>query len=96
MSTSQTVRVVILNDGGKWIAQCLEHDICAMADNLDTLRSRLEVAIEAEFELCKADGRDLSSLPKAPEHFFALWDKRSCFDKSEMIGGVGYEMALCA
>lgn len=87
MSTSQTVRVVIINDGGQWIAQCLEHDICAMANNLDTLQSRLEVAIEAELELCKSEGRDLSSLPKAPEHFFMLWDKRS---------SVGYEMALCA
>lgn len=56
MSTSQSVRVVVLNDGGQWGAQCLEHDICAMADNLDTLQSRLEVAIEAELELCKSEG----------------------------------------
>ncbi|QBR71696.1 hypothetical protein CU048_10860 [Beijerinckiaceae bacterium] len=96
MQTLQSVRVVILNDGGQWIAQCLEHDICAMANNLDTLQSRLEVAIEAELELCKSEGRDLSSLPQAPAHFFTLWDKRSNFDKSEMIDGVGYQMALCA
>jgi hypothetical protein len=91
------VHVVVLNDSGSWVAQCLEHDICAMADNLSTLQSRLEVAIEAELELCKSEGRDLSSLPKAPEHFFAMWEKRSSFvDKNEAVGGVGYEMALCA
>jgi hypothetical protein len=67
-----------------------------MAKDLDTLQSRLEVAIEAELELCKSGGRDLNSLPQAPEHFFDLWEKRSRFDKSEMIDGVGYEMALCA
>ncbi len=96
MSASQSFRVVIVKDGDQWIAQCLEHDICAMAGDLETLESRFEVAFEAEMQLCKSEGRDLDSLPKAPDHFFALWDKRSGFDKSDTIDGLGYEMALCA
>jgi hypothetical protein len=92
---TQTIRAIVFRDSGNLIAQCLEHDICVQAENAKTLRARLEVAIEAELELCKSEGRDLSSLPKAPEHFFAMWEKRSSLvDKNETVGGVGYEMAL--
>ena len=69
MLTSQPVRVIIFNDSGQWIAQCLEHDICAMADNLDTLQSRLEVAIEAELELCKSKG-ETELFTKSARAFF--------------------------
>ena len=96
MPTSQAIRVVAFKDGDQWVAQCLEHDICATADDLETLQYRIEVAIEAESELCKSEGRDLSSLPPAPEHFSALWEKRPGFEKSGTSDGVGYQMALCA
>jgi hypothetical protein len=91
MSTSQTIRVVVFKEDDKWIAQCLEHDICTVADDLDTLQCRLDVAIEAEIDLCRSEGRDLSSLPAAPEHFFSLWEKRP-----GQSDGIDYEMALCA
>lgn len=93
---SQVIRVVAFKEGDQWIAQCLEYDICAMADNLDTLQSRIETAIEAKLGLCRLAGRDPGSLPAAPERFFSLWEKRSGFDKAGSLDGVGYEMALCA
>ncbi|UGA47226.1 hypothetical protein HU230_0014735 [Bradyrhizobium quebecense] len=83
-----TLRIVTFKDGDFWVAQCLEHDVCAQANDLDTLRSRIEVALEAE--------SPLERLPAAPAHFFELWDRKSDFNKSGKSDGFEYEMALCA
>ena len=73
MSTTQdSLRVVIYRDGDSWLAQCLEHDICAQATDIETLYSRLDVAILAERE---AGNGDLSGIEKAPEHFFKKWER---------------------
>ncbi len=96
MPMSQTIRVIAFKDGDQWVAQCLEHDICAIADDLETLQYRVEVAIEAERALCLEKGLDLDSLPAAPKYFFDKWSRRSEFDHSGQADGVGYEMALCA
>ena len=83
-----TIRVVAFKEGDIWVAQCLERDISAQASDLDTLRSRIEVAIEAE--------KPLENLPAAPAYFFSLWDKKSDFQQSGTSDGYEYEMALCA
>jgi len=82
-----TLRIVTFMEGDIWVAQCLEHDVCVQASDLDTLRSRMEVAIQAE---------PLADLPEAPAHFFGLWDRKSGFQKHGKSDGVEYEMALCA
>jgi hypothetical protein len=96
MSASQTIRVIAFQDGDHWVAQCLEHDICAIASDLETLQYRIEVAIEAERDLCLENNLDLDSLPAAPQYFFDKWGRRSEFDHSGAADGVEYEMALCA
>jgi hypothetical protein len=96
MSASQAIRVIAFKDGDCWVAQCLEHDICAIAGDLETLQYRLEVAVEAERALCNEKGLDLDSLPVAPQYFFDKWERRSDFEHSGHANGVGYEMALCA
>ena len=83
-----TVRIITFKEGENWIAQCLEHDVCVQASDLDTLRSRMEVALQAE--------APLENLSKAPDHFFDLWERKSDFHKSGRSDGVEYEMALCA
>ena len=85
---NKTIRIVAFKEGDAWVAQCLEHDVCAQAGDLDTVRARIEVAIEAESPLDK--------LPKAPAHFFELWERKSDFNMSGRSDGVEYEMALCA
>jgi hypothetical protein len=96
MSASHTIRVIAFQEGEHWVAQCLEHDICAIAHDLETLKYRVEVAVEAERLLCQEKGTDLDSLPEAPKYFFDKWERRSEFDASGQADGVGYEMALCA
>ena len=73
MAISNPIRVVVFKEGDNWIAQCLEHDICVQAADLDTLRDRVDVAINAEHEHCVSSGKDgFSAIPPAPEHFFSL------------------------
>lgn len=95
MANSEPVRVVVFKGHEQWVAQCLEYDICAQASDLDTLRDRVEATLAAEHQHRLNKG-GLSSLPKAPDHFFRMWEKRSNFDKSGSLDGVNYEMALCA
>ena len=84
----KTLRIVTFKEGDVWVAQCLEHDVCAQAADLDSVRSRIEMALQAE--------SPLDELPKAPAHFFELWDRKSDFQKTGKTDGVEYEMALCA
>ena len=84
----KTIRIIAFKEGEIWVAQCLEHDVSAQAADLDTVRARIEVAIQAE--------SPLDQLPQAPAHFFELWDRKSDFNKSGNSNGVDYEMALCA
>jgi len=63
------LKVVVFQEGGLWVAQCLDHDVCAQGPDLETVHARLHVALTAE--------DNLESLPKAPEHFFKLWDRKS-------------------
>ena len=80
-----TVRFVTFKEGEIWVARCLEHDVCVQATDLDSLGSRIEMALEAEAPLDK--------LPQAPSHFFELWDRKSDLHKkgkSDGDGGVEY------
>lgn len=85
---NRTIRIVTFKEGEIWVAQCLEHDVCAQAADLDSVRARIEAALEAE--------APLEALPEAPAHFFELWERKSDFNKSGKSNGVDYEMALCA
>lgn len=85
---TKDLKVVIFKEADQWVAQCLDHDVCVQGPDLDTVRSRMEVALKAESPLDK--------LPKAPEHFFKMWDRKSDFGNHGRTDGVGYEMALVA
>jgi hypothetical protein len=94
MSRDETLRVVVFWEGESWIAQCLEYDICAQAPDVDTLRSRLAVALDAEWE---AGGNSFSGIEKAPEHFFKKWERcTSRIQPASESDRVEVEMALCA
>jgi hypothetical protein len=97
MSSNDALRIVAFSECDQWIAQCLEHDVCVQAPDLDTLQERMEVALHAEDETLRAAGKGgIDALPRAPEHFFRMWDKRSDFNHAGAVDGVNYELALCA
>jgi hypothetical protein len=74
------MRAVVFKDGDAWVAQALEHDICAQAPDLPTLRLRFLATVRAEIEESEQSGRaPLEGIPPAPDRFFKLWDQRSKF-----------------
>lgn len=84
MDTS-SIRVIIFKEGGKWVAQCLEYDIGAQADELDDLKQRLVCAVEAELRASlKANGKPFDGIAAAPDYFRKMWDRRSV-----VVGFVG-------
>lgn len=71
----EALRVVFLNRDGLWIAQCLEHDICVQATDLDEVKERLEMAMEFEVENAKSKGVEpYVRIPPAPKMFSDLWE----------------------
>jgi len=97
MTIDHPVRVIAFQECDQWVAQCLEHDVCAQAADLDTLRDRVEATLLAEDAALREAGKGgLGTLPPAPEHFFGMWEKRSGFNRSGAADGVDYELALCA
>jgi len=69
------IRVIVFQEGGLWVAQCLEHDIGAQAADVDTLISRLEVALKAELKESMRHGKPLAGIDPAPERFHRMWDR---------------------
>jgi hypothetical protein len=75
---SDTIRVIVFQDTGTWVAQCLEYDIGAQAPDLDTLRDRLEATLKAEFlESVDRHKKPFAGIDPAPERFHRMWERRS-------------------
>ncbi len=73
-----TLRVIVFQDGGLWVAQCLEHDIGAQAHDIDTLNDRLRTVVLSEFKESMArNGSPFSGIDPAPERFQLMWERRA-------------------
>jgi hypothetical protein len=77
-TVAETIRVVVFQDSGVWVAQCLEHDIGAQAPDIDTLRDRLEATLKAELlESMERHQKPFAGIDPAPERFHRMWERRS-------------------
>jgi hypothetical protein len=66
----------MIQQGDQWVAQCLEYDIGAQADDLDELRLRLMVAIEAERqESIRRHGAPFAGIKPAPYRYYDIWER---------------------
>jgi hypothetical protein len=75
---SETIRAIVFQDNGMWVAQCLEYDIGAQANDLDTLHDRLKVTLRAEFlQSMERYNKPFDGIGPAPERFFRMWERRS-------------------
>ena len=75
---SETIRVIVFQDSGLWVAQCLEYDIGAQAPDLDTLHDRLNVTLKAELmESLSRHGKAFAGIDPAPERFHRMWERRA-------------------
>lgn len=93
MILATSLRVVIFKDGDLWIAQALEHDICARATDLKKLKARFGTVVHLEREHSKRNNKDpFAGIDPAPKHFFDLWEERSGFVQKQD----DMQLALCA
>ena len=63
---SDFFRAIIFKEQGKYVAQCLEKDICVQGADLPTLFKRLTGTIHLETP-------HMGSIPPAPKRFFDMW-----------------------
>ena len=97
MGDIERIRVIVYRDADLWVAQALEYDIGAQADDPETLVTRLEVTMRAEIEMSvKLHGKPLAGIEPAPQHFHDKWD--DCGEEFTPVRkpSMPLEMALCA
>ena len=70
MSEEMKLRVLVWSEDGMFVAQCLDHDICAQAPDISPLQRRMNCLIQDELE-------ENPGLEAAPEGLQALWDAGS-------------------
>ena len=104
MDESDKFRVIVFQDGGSWVAQCLEYDIGAQARDLEELQDRFELAFNLELKKSiEKNGAPFAGIAPAPQYVQDMWEKRSGefrptrMPKIKEDGPqVTFDMALCA
>jgi len=83
MVESISIRAVVFQEGGRWLAQCLEYDLCTSAEDRQTLTRKLVSQLRLQIMLDLAKGnKPLQGLPRAPQRF---WDLYSSSTPEEMV-----------
>jgi len=78
------LRVIIFrDDDGPWIAQGLEHDICAQGESLTEVMTVFEKTLEATCQSASKKDDPLAKIPPAPEHFFTMFKQASLSLKNQ-------------
>lgn len=98
-SQLEKVRVLVFQEDGAWVAQCLEYDVGAQAASLEELRVRFDAVFMAEcHESLKVNGKPFAGIDPAPEHFQNMWDQTSGVftPKNAASNAPRYEMAMVA
>ena len=103
MTSDSMLRIVILREGDGWATQCLDYDIGAQADDLDTLRERLIAVINAErVESERRTGEPFGGIDPAPQYYHDIWERQAVhytptLAKMKEAGeGFEFQLALCA
>jgi hypothetical protein len=77
------LRILVSHEEEMLVAQCLEHDICVQAADLETLQKRFAATL-----LIENQSGDLASIPPAPADFEQKWaqaeELESCMPNAEV------------
>ncbi len=74
MADAPTIRAVVFEDRGRWLAQCLEYDLCTSAKDRKELIRKLTAQLRLQIALDRAKGREpFKALPRAPQKFWDLY-----------------------
>ncbi len=106
IENESSVRAVVFPDGGAWIAQCLDYDICAQGPDPVTAQRRFLATLSADLhESMLRHGELFLGIGPAPDWVVNKWGSRDQDAASFRSNGslalnnrpsVNYEMALCA
>ena len=74
MVESVSIRAVVFQDGGRWVAQCLEYDLCTSAKDRNELTSKLasQLRLQLMLDLTKGE-KPFETLPRAPQRFWEMY-----------------------
>ena len=71
----QSLRILVFQEDGIWVGQCVEYDIGAQGRSISEMARRLIAAIEAEEKFSRErHGKAFSGIPAASAHVANLWD----------------------
>lgn len=67
------ISAVIFKDRGRWLAQCLEYDLCTSAKDHQELIRKVKSQLRLQIMLDLAEGRQpFQGLPRAPQRFWQM------------------------
>jgi hypothetical protein len=76
MEGNEMLRVLVFQEGGDWVAQCLEYDICTHAQDEESLSKRFSALLEVEYNISMREcGKPFAGIEPAPEEYQAMWPK---------------------
>jgi hypothetical protein len=83
MVESLSIRAVVFQESGRWVAQCLEYDLCTSARDRKELTHKLASQLRLQMMLDLSKGnKPLQDLPRAPQRF---WEMYSSSTPQEMV-----------
>ncbi|MFL6231602.1 MAG: hypothetical protein ACJ76N_00545 [Thermoanaerobaculia bacterium] len=83
MTELLSIRAVVFRESGRWIAQCLEYDLCTSAVDRKELTRKLASQLRLQIMLDLAKGNEpFQGLPRAPQRF---WDMYSSSTPEETV-----------
>ena len=92
---NKNLQFVVFKEGDIWLAQGIQHDICAQASELDELRERLLDTIHAEMHFCGSG--TLDHIAPAPAQFQQMRTEKTGFNLKLVLQGASdgqVELAL--
>ena len=70
MTEKSDIRIIVYEEDGQFIGQCLEFDICTQAGTDELLRERMDCLLEVEIAEMTKCGQVIAA---APEFFHDMW-----------------------
>jgi hypothetical protein len=70
---AEPLRVIVLKDGDRFVAQCLEIDIASQGVSEADALAKLKLLFRAEADAAREKGTNLSDIGPAPERFHAIY-----------------------
>lgn len=74
--SGHTIRYVVYQDRGWWVAQCLEHDLCTSSKKRDDLPRQIRAQLRLRLAVDRKKGRaPFQGLPTAPSKFWKMYEQ---------------------